>query len=135
MSWGQRGRGFWEKPSLFLLLQKQLLSYMQMAINSMAQRCCPSAHDVPRGLFSKLDLIQVRTPAAPGLASHLPCPGPRLLVHPWLATLFAPRSPDAWLLRGSSGGLRSLLVSRQLVKSTHEVQGQRAVKELLLFLV
>uniref|UniRef100_A0A8D1MXE1 Coiled-coil domain containing 197 n=2 Tax=Sus scrofa TaxID=9823 RepID=A0A8D1MXE1_PIG len=38
--------------------EKQLLSYMQMAINSMAQRCCPSAHDVPRGLFSKLDLIQ-----------------------------------------------------------------------------
>ncbi|XP_047652582.1 uncharacterized protein CCDC197 [Phacochoerus africanus] len=46
------------KPRTLVLPRKQLLSYMQMAINSMAQRCCPSAHDVPRGLFSKLDLIQ-----------------------------------------------------------------------------
>uniref|UniRef100_A0A2K6TQU6 Coiled-coil domain containing 197 n=1 Tax=Saimiri boliviensis boliviensis TaxID=39432 RepID=A0A2K6TQU6_SAIBB len=38
----------------------QLLSYMQITINNMAQQCCPSAHGVPKcmSLFSKLDLIK-----------------------------------------------------------------------------
>nr|XP_023402398.1 uncharacterized protein LOC104845790 [Loxodonta africana] len=37
-----------------------LLNYVQMAIDSMAQQCCPFAHGLPEnmGLFSKLDLIQ-----------------------------------------------------------------------------
>ncbi|XP_033622698.1 uncharacterized protein CCDC197 isoform X2 [Fukomys damarensis] len=38
----------------------QLLSYLQVAINNMAQQCHPRAQGVPTslGLFSKLDLIQ-----------------------------------------------------------------------------
>ncbi|XP_032143435.1 uncharacterized protein CCDC197 isoform X1 [Sapajus apella] len=38
----------------------QLLSYMQMTINNMAQQCCPSARGMPKrmSLFSKLDLIK-----------------------------------------------------------------------------
>ncbi|XP_023417653.1 uncharacterized protein CCDC197 [Cavia porcellus] len=38
----------------------QLLSYMQMAINNMAQQCYPEAPGIPTtmSLFSKLDLIQ-----------------------------------------------------------------------------
>ncbi|XP_064147931.1 uncharacterized protein CCDC197 [Loxodonta africana] len=40
--------------------QNLLLNYVQMAIDSMAQQCCPFAHGLPEnmGLFSKLDLIQ-----------------------------------------------------------------------------
>lgn len=47
-----------------LLLQSQLINYVQMAIDNMAQQCCSSAPAVPQsmGLFSKLDLIQVRAP-------------------------------------------------------------------------
>uniref|UniRef100_A0A8C3WYW7 Uncharacterized protein n=1 Tax=Catagonus wagneri TaxID=51154 RepID=A0A8C3WYW7_9CETA len=40
------------------LPRKQQLSYVQMTINNMAQRCCSSARGVPGGLFSKLDPIQ-----------------------------------------------------------------------------
>ncbi|CAK6431812.1 unnamed protein product [Pipistrellus nathusii] len=36
----------------------QLLSYLQMTIDNMAQQCCSSAPAVPMGLFTKLDLIQ-----------------------------------------------------------------------------
>ncbi|KAI5162407.1 hypothetical protein MUG91_G47n59 [Manis pentadactyla] len=41
-------------------LENQLLSYMQIAINHMAQRCCFPGHSVPEslGLFCKLDLLQ-----------------------------------------------------------------------------
>lgn len=58
---------------LFFLLQNQLLNYVQMAIDSMVRQCSPSARSTPRtmGLFSKLDLIQVRTPCRPRLASNL----------------------------------------------------------------
>uniref|UniRef100_A0AC11EJN6 Coiled-coil domain containing 197 n=1 Tax=Ovis aries TaxID=9940 RepID=A0AC11EJN6_SHEEP len=44
------------------LPRNELLNYVQVAINDMVQHCC-SAQAVPRGmgLFSKLDLIQVRT--------------------------------------------------------------------------
>uniref|UniRef100_G3SM77 Coiled-coil domain containing 197 n=1 Tax=Loxodonta africana TaxID=9785 RepID=G3SM77_LOXAF len=42
------------------LTRNVLLNYVQMAIDSMAQQCCPFAHGLPEnmGLFSKLDLIQ-----------------------------------------------------------------------------
>ncbi|XP_032143437.1 uncharacterized protein CCDC197 isoform X3 [Sapajus apella] len=42
------------------LVPDQLLSYMQMTINNMAQQCCPSARGMPKrmSLFSKLDLIK-----------------------------------------------------------------------------
>ncbi|KAJ8792189.1 hypothetical protein J1605_020040 [Eschrichtius robustus] len=48
---------------------------MQTAIHSTAQQRCASAHGVPKGagLFSKLDLIQVRT-LMPRLASDLSLP-------------------------------------------------------------
>ena len=60
---GERGQGILRGgPSLLAFLQKELLNYVQVAINDMVQHCC-SAQAVPRGtgLFSKLDLIQVRT--------------------------------------------------------------------------
>ncbi|ELK27325.1 hypothetical protein MDA_GLEAN10006311 [Myotis davidii] len=46
----------------------QLLNYMQMAIDNMAQQCCSSNCVEPKsmGLFSKLDLIQVTPPCFPG---------------------------------------------------------------------
>ncbi|XP_076979542.1 uncharacterized protein CCDC197 isoform X3 [Tamandua tetradactyla] len=46
----------------------QLLNCIQLAIDSMARQCWPSAHGPPRnmGLFSKLDLIQRNhSPSAP----------------------------------------------------------------------
>ncbi|EPQ14923.1 hypothetical protein D623_10025283 [Myotis brandtii] len=59
---GYPGRGLSRcLPLLFLLLlQSQLLNYMQMAIDNMAQQCCSSDCVEPKsmGLFSKLDLIQ-----------------------------------------------------------------------------
>lgn len=60
---GERGQGILRGgPSLLAFLQNELLNYVQVAINDMVQHCC-SAQAVPRGmgLFSKLDLIQVRT--------------------------------------------------------------------------
>uniref|UniRef100_A0A8C4N2I8 Coiled-coil domain containing 197 n=1 Tax=Equus asinus TaxID=9793 RepID=A0A8C4N2I8_EQUAS len=43
------------------------LLYVQVAIDSMAQQCCCSAHGVPEsmGFFSKLDLIQMKMPRCP----------------------------------------------------------------------
>lgn len=64
---GERGQGILRGgPSLLPSLQNELLNYVQVAINDMARQCCSAAHAVPRGmgLFSKLDLIQVRTCAS-----------------------------------------------------------------------
>ncbi|KAK1339444.1 hypothetical protein QTO34_020127 [Cnephaeus nilssonii] len=56
---GVRSAGCLQAPAQ-PLPQSQLLNYMQMAIDNMAQQCCSSAPAVPKsmGLFSKLDLIQ-----------------------------------------------------------------------------
>ncbi|CAK7316686.1 Uncharacterized protein CCDC197 [Vulpes lagopus] len=56
-----RGSGFLHDPSQ-PLPQNQLLNYVQMAIDSMVCQCSPPARSTPRtmGLFSKLDLIQVK---------------------------------------------------------------------------
>lgn len=100
-----------------LLLQNQLLSYVQMAIDSMAQQCCSPACTAPQsmGLFAKLDLIQVRAPCSQA--------GPQL--PSWAS------AHDAFVLRPPSAppsvvhGLRaqkvsgSPLVSQQTGMSTH----------------
>nr|XP_035927779.1 uncharacterized protein CCDC197 isoform X1 [Halichoerus grypus] len=67
-----RSSRFLHDPSQ-ALPQNQLLDYLQMAINNMVRQCSPSAHSTPKsmGLFSKLDLIQVRPPCHPRLVSSL----------------------------------------------------------------
>ncbi|XP_037357913.1 uncharacterized protein CCDC197 isoform X1 [Talpa occidentalis] len=56
---GSRSTGSFHAPAQ-PLPQNQLLHYMQMTIDSMAQLCCSSVQPEPQGvdLFSKLDLIQ-----------------------------------------------------------------------------
>ncbi|XP_036181753.1 uncharacterized protein CCDC197 [Myotis myotis] len=56
---GVRSAGCLQAPAQ-PLPQSQLLNYMQMAIDNMAQQCCSSDCVEPKsmGLFSKLDLIQ-----------------------------------------------------------------------------
>ncbi|XP_006767683.1 PREDICTED: uncharacterized protein LOC102767692 isoform X3 [Myotis davidii] len=56
---GVRSAGCLQAPAQ-PLPQSQLLNYMQMAIDNMAQQCCSSNCVEPKsmGLFSKLDLIQ-----------------------------------------------------------------------------
>ncbi|XP_036267653.1 uncharacterized protein CCDC197 [Pipistrellus kuhlii] len=54
---GVRSAGCLQAPAP-PLPQSQLLSYLQMTIDHMAQQCCSSAPAVPMGVFTKLDLIQ-----------------------------------------------------------------------------
>uniref|UniRef100_A0A9L0SP76 Coiled-coil domain containing 197 n=1 Tax=Equus caballus TaxID=9796 RepID=A0A9L0SP76_HORSE len=56
---GERGPGG-PKSRTLTLPENQQLNYVQVALNSMAQQCCCSAHGVleSMGFFSKLDLIQ-----------------------------------------------------------------------------
>lgn len=81
---GDSGRGLSRCLRLLflLLLQSQLLNYMQMAIDNMAQQCCSSNCVEPKsmGLFSKLNLIQVTPPCFPDWPNLS-----RFRVHSWLA--------------------------------------------------
>lgn len=74
MSWGRCG----EREGLSLCPpQSELLDYLHLTIDKMAQRCSRAAHRVPEslGLFSKLDWIKVRPDTG-----H--CPQPTLLRPP-----------------------------------------------------
>lgn len=126
---GERGQGILRGgPSLLPFLQNELLNYVQAAINDMVQQCCSSAQAVPRGLglFSKLDLIQVRT-CAPQAGSDLSlswasAPGVSVLALPSLA---------AWCLHVCGGVLGSFLASQQTCNEHLLVLGQRVIKQLL----
>lgn len=91
---GRRRRLLGEGLSCFLLL---LLTSVQTAIDSTAQQCCSSARLAPKsmGLFSKLNLIQVRAPcpqAGPQLPSRASAHDAFVLRHPPPA----PPSAAAW---------------------------------------
>lgn len=81
---GRRRGLLGEGLSCFLLL---LLTSVQTAIDSTAQQCCSSARLAPKsmGLFSKLNLIQVRAPcpqAGPQLPSRASAHDAFVLRHP-----------------------------------------------------
>lgn len=97
----------------------QQLSYVQVAIDSMAQQCCCSAHGVPEnmGFFSKLDLIQMKTPRCPAWPPTQARPGSQLMVPSWLAALLASPSMAAWA--PGTVGLRVFISLSANITSTH----------------
>lgn len=95
---GRRRGLLGEGLSCFLLL---LLTSVQTAIDSTAQQCCSSARLAPKsmGLFSKLNLIQVRAPC--------PQAGPQLPSRASAHDAFVLRHPPSPSLRGCVDSWRS----------------------------